>query len=119
MSFSIKTPADWWEALDAEWDDLVAIVAHKIDLSHAAYMPPGKDEARGGTPTGRTISAELDYLRTNRTAKAAWALGRYFNAAWGMASDAYAWSVPGWGTLCDLCSEEWVFQGDYEKEGVV
>lgn len=41
---------------------------------------------------------------------------RYFNGAWCLASDAYAWSVPFWGAFCDLCSEEWVLHGDTPDE---
>lgn len=96
----INNAADWWKAVDDEWDHLTAIIFHRIDPHHPAHETPGDPE----TPkTGRTILAEVEHLRVTRDVR----LARYFHAAWGMASEAYAWSVPGWGTLCDLCSEDW------------
>ena len=99
---AIETQQDWWETVDRAWDSLVDIIAHHMKMGSPAYEIPGKDSS---SETGRTISEEIDFLRENRDSK----LARYFHASWGMASDAYAYSVPGWGALCDLCSEDWVF----------
>jgi len=99
----IKTQSDWWQVVDDYFHWLLAIVAHHMDISSPAYDKPGDSTSK---PTGRNIFEELEHLKTVRDPK----LCRYFAATWGMASDAYAYSVPGWGALCDLCSEEWVFQ---------
>ena len=96
----IRTRADWWEAVDGNWDGLLEIVFHTMHYDHPAYDPPG--DAKGKL-TGRDISCELEFLKEKRDLHR---LARYFNAAWGMSSEAYAWSVPAWGVLCDLCSEE-------------
>ena len=98
----IKTKEDWWALVDSYWDSLCDIIAHHMMMLSPAYETPGKDH----TPqTGRTISAEIDFLKENKDPK----LARYFHASWVLASDAYAYSVPGWAVLCDLCSEDWVF----------
>jgi hypothetical protein len=111
----IRNAADWWRALEEDWDSLLSIVANFIDFRSPAMDPPGRPCSDGGKVTGRTVLDELNHLKAKGTPEAGWALARYFNAAWGMASDAYAWGVPGWGTLCDLCSEEWAIRPEEES----
>jgi len=101
----IKNKKDWWQVVDDNWDCLLEIVLHHMKFAAPAYEKPGDDKS---PKTGRTILEELDFLRKIRNPK----LVRYFSASWCMASDAYAWSVPGWGAFCDLCSEEWIFNED-------
>jgi len=99
---TINNVGDWWAAVDGAWGDLTDIVAHHMDVFHPAYEVPGDAKS---PPTGRDIGDELTHLKTTRDRR----LARYFAAAWFMANEAYCWSVPNWGTLCDLLSEEWVF----------
>jgi len=85
----------------------LGIISDQMDLDHMAFVIPGDCTSE---PLGRSIAEELEHLKHNRSEK----LVRYFHSAWGLASDVYAYSVPGWGVLCDLCSEEYVL---YEVEG--
>lgn len=101
----IDTKDDWWSAVDGAWGDLMEIVAHHLDIFHPAYEVPGDATS---PPTGRDVGDELVHLKKTRDRR----LARYFAASWGMASEAYCWSVPNWGTLCDLLSEESVAFGD-------
>jgi hypothetical protein len=104
----INTVGDWWGAVDRAWGDLTDIVAHHMDMYHEAYEVPGDAKS---PPTGRNIKDEIIYLKETRDRK----LARYFAASWFLATENYCWSVPNWGTLCDLLSEEWVF-GDSSGE---
>lgn len=97
----IKNKEDWWRGVDDHWENLLDIIFHHMDCRHAAYEIPGDAKSK---PTGRNILDEVEYLRKNRNEK----LARYFSTTWCLASDAYAWTVPSWGVLCDLCSEEYV-----------
>ena len=100
---TIKNTNDWWRTVDENWDNLKDIVFHHLDPILPTYDEPGAAE----TPrTGRTIEGELEWLKAHRDVK----LHRYLNTSWCMASDSYAYSVPGWGDFCDLCSESWVFE---------
>lgn len=104
----IKTSKDWWKLVNDHWHNLIKIIAHHIDMNHVAYVAPGDER----TPyTGRTVEKELEFLRSSKDTK----LARYFHATWGLASEGYAWTVPSWNVLCDLCSEEWVL---YEEERI-
>lgn len=112
----IHSPDDWWSEVDANWEHLQEIVFHHLQYNHPAYVEPGNDKTE---ETGRNIGEELEWLRESRDCR----LARYLAAAWSLASDAYAWSVPGWGEFCDLCSEEWVLyeedaDAETEVEGV-
>jgi hypothetical protein len=102
----IRNKDDWWNVVVHHWDYLLGILADKLDFSCTAFEIPGDGKSES---TGRIVVEELEHLKYNRDAK----LARYFHAAWGLSSDSYAYSVPGWGQLCDLCSEEYVL---YEEE---
>lgn len=103
---AIHNKDDWWNVVIHYWDYFLGILADKLDMSFTAFEIPGDGKSE---PTGRTVAEELEHLKHNCDEK----LARYFHSAWGLASDAYAYSVPGWGVLCDLCSEEYVL---YEEE---
>lgn len=96
----IQTPEDWWNTVDDSWNDILKIFNHVFELHTPAHETPGDSKSRA---TGRDMLDEVFYLKERRDSK----LARYFHAAWGLASDTYAHSVSGWGSLCDLCSEEW------------
>jgi hypothetical protein len=104
----IKSVNDWWEVVESYWPQLCGIIGDQMDISHVAFQEPGNSDSSLAYRDGRyvNIAQEIEYLRVERDRR----LCRYFVAAWGLSSDAYAWSVPGWGALCDLCSEEWVFE---------
>jgi hypothetical protein len=97
---------DWWRVVDENWDNLLQIIADQMDLYHPAYEVPGREIS---PMTGRSILEEVHHLKEKRDQR----LCRYFSAAWALASENYAWKVPSWGALCDLCSEEWVFDGEF------
>lgn len=102
MAF-IDDANDWWETVDGQWSNLLEIIGHHLDLYAPAYFVPGDSES---TPTGRTILEELEFLVDRHDSK----LAAYLGDAWCMASNAYAYSVPGWGDFCDLCSERGVLE---------
>jgi len=97
----IAIPHDWWSLLNEHWENLLEIIGHHIDFNYPAFDPPGDSN---GFPTGRKTYAEMEHLRKTEDPR----LARYLGAAWCLASEAYAWSVPSWGVLCDLLSEEYV-----------
>ncbi len=97
---TITSPAEWWGAVEEHWPHLLEIIYHHMDPNHPAYEVPGQSDSQ---MTGRNIAVELELLKQQRDER----LARYLAAAWCLASDAYAWSVPSWGVLCDLLSEEW------------
>lgn len=107
----IRTRQDWWNAVEEHWDNLLNIIGDQIDLYSLATEQPGKYDSE---LTGRTILQELAILKNNKNPK----LVRYFAGAWCIASEAYAWSKPSWGTLCELCSEEYLlYDEDIEYSG--
>jgi len=105
----LDSPDAYWKLVNDGWDDLLNIIAHHLDLEYPAYESPGDPTS---LMTGRNVLQEILHLHKTRDPK----IARYFNAAWCLASDAYAWSVPFWGAFCDLCSEEWVLHGDAPDE---
>jgi hypothetical protein len=108
MSYKMTNAEEWWTAVDECWGDLLRIIGDQMLMDCPAYDTPGNAQ----TPmSGRTVEKELEHLRETRDGR----IARYFHAAWGIASDSYAWSVPGWGVLCDLCSEEWCIREEPEE----
>lgn len=105
----INNKNDWWNAVNEHWDHLLEIIAHHIDINHIAYETPRDSDSQ---MTGRTILEEIHLLKRNCDPK----LARYIVASWALASEAYAWSVPSWGVLCDLCSEEYVLYPEHGED---
>lgn len=105
---SINTKEDWWDLVDSQWDNLLVMAGDQLDFNYPAHVVPGDPQT---ALTGRTILEEMVYLKKSRNQD----LARYFNAIWGLASDSYAYSKPGWSDLCNLCSEEWVFDEEREE----
>ena len=82
----IKTPDDWWELVENEWFDLRKILIRFLDISQVY-------------DAGRYIKSK-NYS----------SLHNLFEEAWYQAPDnPEIHDIPGWGNLCDLCSEFWVF----------
>ena len=101
----IHNADDWWHIVDLHWEGLIEIASQFMDMLHPAYDTPGDATSE---PTGRDILGEMEYLKEGHGKR----LVRYFQAAWALAPDSYAYSHPTWGVLCDLCSEEWALHVD-------
>jgi hypothetical protein len=85
----IQTPEDWWNLVEERWEELHAILYSLTSLE------------------------ELGKAELAKTSKDWQSLGSCFQYAWFAAPDSpEIHQIPGWGVLCDLCSENWVFQDD-------
>lgn len=104
----INTYEEWWDSVDDNWDNLLELASAQLDLNSPAHERPGQEDS---PMTGLTIIEEMNSLKRGRNPK----LARYFAGIWTLASDAFARSrPPGWITLCDLCSEEYVLNEGQE-----
>lgn len=76
-----KTLPEWWFLVDHHWDNLISIVGR--------YCPERRAQAMSG--------------KENRNAYDVYTA---MNHAWFNAPDnSIIHSIPGWGQLCDLCSD--------------
>lgn len=83
----IKTPEDWWKLVETQWPKL-----HRILCNFVPVEELGKAES----------------AKANKNWASLWTC---FQHAWFAAPDSpEIHSIPGWGDLCDLCSENWVFE---------
>lgn len=88
----------WWVNVDEWWPELLAIVQKYVKLD--------KPAEENGLLLGFDGHIHMAQLKQDRDPK----LAEYFDQAWCNAPDAgWIHSHPGWGVLCDLCSEQWVF----------
>lgn len=97
MKNDIETREDWFETVDTYWDTLYDILAR--------FVP--KEQLK-----------EADNLRLQQDVK----LENLFQTAWSNAPDNKSiHSIPGWGVLCELCSESYVLfdEGDQSLEEFV
>lgn len=79
-----KTKDEWWSNVDERWSDLLGILKR--------YINPKKID-------------DAIQMKENRNP----CLAQYFNSAWFNAPDCSSiHSIPAWGVLCDLCSEDHV-----------
>lgn len=126
-----KTAAEWWSLAESHRDNLRRLV---LDFHPAARSVPkywdGKDfpiTARNAESACLRVREEIsrefdgdvgerfDALLKGREAK----LAVLLNETWfGIPESVSAHSIPGFGVLCDLCSEAGVlFAGDEVMEG--
>jgi hypothetical protein len=82
----IKTRTDWWIVLSNEWSNLQLIFAKFLTSK-------GEEQAREAF-VNRDETLMLSVLN---------------NAWWNAPDNPSIHEIPGWNTLCDLCSESWVF----------
>jgi len=103
-----KTEDEWWSNVDEAWDSLLNILNTYLDLwsKKDGWDDDGNPiEVHCPTDPPITLGRHIKKLRENRDPE----LVRWFNRAWLNAPDnPEIHSIPHWGTLCDLCSEEWV-----------
>jgi len=105
------TPEEWWKSVDDNWPDLLNIMAMFLPMAALATRPPNDPD--GSMVSGRNGLPMLRYqdVEEAKANRDHYILLRYFNGAWGAApDDYYIHSIPCWHILCDLCSEEWVFE---------
>jgi hypothetical protein len=101
----IKTPQDWWTALDTHWANLLECFGRVgAPLSSRMWSD---DLVSAPVDHPRTLAATLEQAKTDRDEGT---LIHYLNQVWICAPDKpYIHEWPSWHVLCDLCSEGWVF----------
>ena len=126
----IETPADWWHVVDQHWDKLLKLI---VDWHPASGMRPATDPnaitARMAEGACALVRSEIeakekhlpspeDRAHAAKEARDQDTLISLFNSAWfGIPESIGSHRLPGFGQLCDLCSESYVFQQEEEKEG--
>ena len=100
----IKTEQDWWNSFDQLYE-LLPEMAREFNwnLNNEATASGLKED------TGLNCSI-YEYLKKLRNDKDYKKLLQYLEQMWNAAPDKpWIHTVNGWSTLCDLCSESWVF----------
>jgi hypothetical protein len=99
-----KTKEEYWDLIDLHWMNLQEIFW--------LYLPMSEAVDYRKQPIDRRMCIEVNRLRDERSD----ILPRYFHAAWAAAPDSFhIHSIPSWGVLCDLCSEEYVLHEQDEE----
>jgi len=110
-----KTKEEWWSNVNEVWEPLLDILNIYLDL----WSRKDSWDENGlpivledPTKPSRTLGQYIESLRENNDPE----LVRWFNRAWLNAPDSPdIHHIPHWGTLCDLCSEEWVLHPEGEN----
>ena len=94
-----KTKDEWWKLVDDFWPQLLGLMNRWIGMTD--------NEDIDGNITECQRSEEIAKMKQDRDPR----LVSYLNGAWGNAPDVPELSeIPGWGILCDLCSENHVLE---------
>jgi hypothetical protein len=97
----IESRRSWWLAVEERWEDLLDIMRR--------FLPTEGYEDRDGKILEKPLWMKLVSLKENLDPE----LARYFHAAWAAAPDDRSiHSLPSWGVLCDLCSEDYVLHDE-------
>ena len=102
----INTQQDWWNLLDNNWTHITGPLVDELNIQLGSDAT--EDLTINGKTIGMTCIEDLEQARSNKD----WSrILSYFNAFWIHAPDEpWIHTIPGWGALCDLCSEYWVFE---------
>lgn len=96
-----KTKQEWWETLEAHWDNIWDILS--------MFLPLSKKVNCHDIQTETTMAQNVEIARKERSPD----MVHYLNAAWWKAPDNPSiHSIPSWGVLCDLCSESYLIEED-------
>lgn len=92
----INSQEDWWKVVDENWDDLVNVIS--------------KFYRHTRQPGDKPLLWVIEEAKKQRSSLC---LLSVLNRTWEDAPDSPSiHDVGGWGVLCDLCSESWVFCQD-------
>lgn len=82
----ITNKADWWDGLGSQWGNIQLILGRFVS-----------NEEEESAKQAYKDRDEVEMLRVLN------------NAWWNASDDSSIHEIPGWGDMCDLCSESWVF----------
>ena len=112
----IETPEDWWNELHENLEDLTSLVSSYhpgptySPSSSLEITAPAAELVRQECLVGLEESDLVGNFTKAVESKDHKALLRILNSTWfGVPESTGAWSLRGFGVLCDLCSEGWVF----------
>lgn len=109
---SIKTPEDWWEVLNKNWDNIYNIFWMVFPMDKP--VPKDLYELTNKNNPIVADSFQIDILRAKND-KDYDDLLKYLSAAWDFLPDRPdTREIDGFFILCDLCSEAWVFEKEEE-----
>ena len=96
-----KTKQEWWEQVDQSWADIMNLADQFTSLSQIV-----ESEVKFINSVYKGTRREyMKKLKNNADPK----LVNILNEIWGSAPDTPTLhKLKGWGSLCDLCSEEYV-----------
>ena len=104
-----ETPEEWWKLLDGQWANIIDI----FQRCGAPLDSEAWNDASGELVFhDRTLLGTLEHTKDERDHET---MHNMLELCWSAAPDKpYIHQWPGWGHLCDLCSEFWVFEEEPE-----
>lgn len=107
----IKSKADWWQVLNDHWADILECAAN-AGANLRAPEPQFQELA--------DLRPFVVFLEKSKADRNEEVLCRFVQRIWSAAPDrASIHSWPSWDVLCELCSEQWVFEPEPDENEVV
>lgn len=105
-----KNKEEWWNNVDKAWPELRNIIRRYLPVNNYEKINPDEHSEKLVVFSELPMIDVIHDYKDHRNP----ALARYFQATWMTApDDPEIHHIPGWGVLCDLCSEEYVL---YDEE---
>lgn len=116
-----RTKEEWWSNVDTCWDELKSMIVNyhpaitKVEWSN--ITAPNAEAARQEVVRTMPVPEddwdplkEAEECKERRLDDDGIKLSMILNQVWfGIPESTDCWNIPGFGQLCDLCSETWVF----------
>lgn len=102
------TADEWWELVDNQWEFLLEIFGQFLPMYKEAPESLYTEVSPTNPKVANTAWDDVENCKAKRNHEK---LRQYLFACWESAPDnSSIHSIPGWGSLCDLLSESWVFE---------
>lgn len=102
------TPKEWWSLLDSAWPDILQTFLICERRMEIRLLETTRFEK--GTATEESVTLSRAALEKARSERNHLVMAHVLQQLWEWAPDsAEIRRWPAWGTICDLCSESWVF----------
>ena len=105
---AIQNKDDWWELVDTHWQNLIEIFGMFLPMYKPAPKSLYTEVSETNPQVAKNSWLDVERCKHERDNEK---LRQYLFAAWESAPDNHSiHSIASWGVLCDLLSEDWVFQ---------
>lgn len=105
---------NWWKIVDRNWEDLKSLIETFKTVNNIPAMQITAERAESIRQcVAKDVEEDYETLKVNRDVKLSEVFEKIY---WNVPESTLCWNYPGFGVLCDLCSESYILYTEKENE---